>query len=69
MKGFNYNPNPKGGCRMIILVLINIVIIGFLFVKDPILATAIAIGVIAALTVSGLISLADTTIKRLKKGD
>lgn len=54
---------------MIILALINIVIIGFLFIKDTTLATAIAIGVLAALTVSGLISLADTTIKRLKKGD
>lgn len=53
---------------MIILALINIVIIGFLLVKDPTLAIAIAIGIVAALTVSGLISLADTTIKRLKKG-
>lgn len=51
---------------MIILALINIVIIGFLFIKDPKLATAIGIGIVAALTVSGLISLADRLVKELK---
>ena len=51
---------------MVIIILFNVIVFGFLFIKDPKLATAIVIGIVAALTVSGLISLADKLVKELK---
>jgi len=50
-----------------ILGFINIVIFAIYFHKDPVAATAIFIGVLVALTISGLISLVEHIITQ-KKG-
>ena len=50
-----------------ILGIINLIIAGFLFYKDPVLATALFIGGAIALMVSGMISLADHVLKTTKK--
>ena len=49
---------------MVISLLFNVIVFGFLFIKDPKLATAIAIGIMAAITVSGLISLVEKLIEK-----
>lgn len=49
------------------LVIINLIVSGFLFYKDPVLATALFIGGIVSLTLSGSISLIEYVIKTHRK--